>query len=89
VDKSYLVFRCKNGKSHIYKGKAANGNIVAFVGENSIIVRCPDYGCKHWNAIEFSFPGFNIDLRKVGIVQTVVDRGINLETKSPLLVIGD
>lgn len=84
----YLTFRCKNGGAHTYKGVPADGNIVAFLGERSITIRCPDSSCKHWTTIEFSFPGVNIDLRALGVVQTTSKPGgLKLKTKKPIVVL--
>jgi len=68
---TFLTFRCENQSAHFPK----EGNVVAFLGKNSIIVRCNDSHCRHWNKIEFNFGNINIDLRKVGIVQAAIRPG--------------
>jgi len=71
----FLLLRCQNEKAHSPKGERKAGNIVAFIGKNSVTVRCIDSYCKHWNKISFSLPGINVDLRKAGISQTVIKPG--------------
>ena len=88
--KDYLTFRCKNGAAHTYRGVPADGNIVAFLGEKSITIRCPDSACKHWTTLEMSFPGVNIDFRKAGIVQSVSAPGaLKFKVSKPVVVLGD
>lgn len=83
-----LTFRCKNGKAHTYKGVPADGNIIAFLGENSITIRCPDSACKHWTTLEFSFPGVNLDLREIGVVQSTTAPGVlKFKSKKPMVVV--
>lgn len=86
---SYLTFRCQNRTTHLHKGKPREGNIVAFLGKKSIIVRCPDSSCRHWSSLEFNFPGLEeFDFKKAGIVQRSIDPGsMELETSKAAVVI--
>lgn len=69
---TFLTFRCQNRKAHVYHGNPKEGNIVAFLGKSSIVIRCPDSKCRGWTSLEFKFPGIDIDLRKAGIVQSSI-----------------
>jgi hypothetical protein len=73
VNKSpYLVYRCKNADAHTQGGQHSDGNIVAFLGKNQIVVRCNDRNCRAWVVLTLDFPGISIDLRKAGVTQSTL-----------------
>jgi hypothetical protein len=72
VDNHHLTYRCKNGASHLKEGTQVDGNIVAFIGKNTIVVRCGDRKCRAWNVLKFQLPGIDLDLRQAGVTQTVI-----------------
>lgn len=73
-NEKHLVIKCQNRHLHISpKGNQVEGNIIAFLGKNTIIIRCPDKHCRSWARLEFGFPGLEqLDFRKAGIVQTAI-----------------
>jgi hypothetical protein len=69
-------------------GKPKEGNVVAFLGGKSIIVRCPDSKCRGWVRLDFNFNGVDIDFRKAGVVQSLVAPGsMTLDTSKAAVVI--
>ena len=84
----HSIIRCQNRKNHVHLGRPKEGNIVAFLGRQSIVLRCNSSTCRHWTALEFDFNGLNIDLRKVGIVQTVIPpNGLKLNTSKAAVIL--
>lgn len=71
-------------------GQPAEGNIVAFLGSKSILVRCPDSKCRNWIKLEFNFNGMQVDLQKAGVTQTALKPGsIALHAKAAAVVLGN
>jgi len=70
-------------------GQPKEGNVVAFLGKQTIVVRCPDSKCRGWVRLDFNFNGLNIDFRKAGVVQSSVSPGsMTLDTSKAAVVIG-
>jgi hypothetical protein len=89
VDNSYLTVRCQNRKAHIHMGQPKEGNVVAFLGCQSILVRCPDSKCRGWVRLDFNFNGLSIDFRKAGVVQSSIPPGsLPLDTSKAAVIIG-
>lgn len=85
---SFLTIRCQNRTAHINNGRPKEGNIVAFLGKQSIIVRCNDSKCRSWARLEFNFNNRTLDLRKAGITQSVIaPEAMNLSTIKAAVVI--
>jgi hypothetical protein len=83
-----LTFRCKNEIAHLRNGHPMDGNIVMFMGKDTITVRCNNAACRHWTTIQLTLPGIDLDLRKAGITQsTSAPGGTKFNTEKPSIII--
>jgi hypothetical protein len=85
---THLAFRCKNEPAHLRNGQSMDGNIVLFLGKDTITVRCTNSGCRHWTTLQLSLPGIDLDLRKAGVSQTTQAPGsIKLNVEKPSVIL--
>ena len=87
-DSTRLTFRCKNTAAHEMNGKPVDGNIVMFLGKNTITVRCTNAKCRSWTTIELNMPGMDLDLRRAGVSQSTSAQGtLKFESEKPAVII--
>lgn len=89
MDKStHLTFRCKNEIAHLRNGVPMDGNVVMFLGKDTITVRCTNAGCRHWTTLQLTLPGIDLDLRRAGVSQTTIAPGvIKFNTEKPQVIL--
>lgn len=84
-----LVVRCKNSEAHKVNGSPIDGNILAFLHNESIYIRCPDHdSCKKWNKITIRIPGIRVNYNLAAISQSVIrDEKIKFPSTKAIAVV--
>lgn len=85
-----LVVKCNNKKIHKYEDREpGEGNVLFFVKDDCIFVKCSDHRCSYWNKIRIRIPGTKINLSNAVFEQKAMSRKYSFNAEKAVVVIED
>lgn len=87
------VVRCHNGSVHRSRSnpdiEQGVGNILCFLQDDSIYIKCSDHHCKRWTRLKITPPHSKIDFNSVAIEQSLMPQGYHFDARKAVTVIDD